>query len=79
MVVPFAGQGAIHELRKPIEIDTVGVEIEAERAGWQDDTIVADANDLPVEIDTFDAIVTPPCLFDAFRPVALITTTRRTR
>lgn len=55
---PFAGTGKVHEL---IGTYTVGVELEAEWADWNNKTIRGDALRLPFFDNSFDNIVTSPC------------------
>lgn len=69
---PFAGVGRVHQLARPGEIDTVGIEIEPEWAALHPRTICADAlaymdryvdrGDRPV----FDVVFTSPCYGNRF-------------
>ncbi|MHB8318073.1 MAG: DNA methyltransferase [Acidimicrobiales bacterium] len=57
---PFAGTGRIHEIGTRCGARTVGVEIEREWASLADQTIVADAIQLPFPSNIFDIAATSP-------------------
>lgn len=59
---PFAGVGTIHQMfAEDRHISTVGLEIEPEWANLHPSTVVGDAQCLPFDDSSFDAIVTSPC------------------
>lgn len=59
---PFAGIGRIHELAALCDVETIGVELEAEWAHAHPRTLVGDATRLrPSWTGRFDVVLTSPC------------------